>query len=579
MSDLGKISFLKGSERFKGANDQDIGVQIPLSNTVKELEEFQRNISVSLEDVYDNERQEGNKFIPMAKFSLIFNNSYSGRTLPITNPYSPFNNNLYYVDQLTYKQLELQNPNDTIAWPGLPQYHEFAFIRTDYNVTGYTVGPDAHYIPSPKDNSKLNWSFYVSYCFSSTTSTTLNYAGTNFYAGDGIPFTATKTSFNGSPVWAFTCPVEHGLNSGESIEVKNFNIPTLSTYDVYSFGNGAQDSDKYVVNIYDYGIFPGSTNFDGTLRRIVNNSFAEESKSKYYVRKHKILQTPTNAVLTFAGFENNAFRTVRKFESPQLTPNNVGRVSLKEDSQSYNLSFKDYVDITGLYDNLNRPISEVFFTVINKGRFGWFHYPNTQNVGLKQGWDFNLGPQLNTWWDATNVNSNTNITTQSFGNQNTNTIFYYNSDYSVGDIMDGDFCEWNNFTQTERVISEYYHKFTFNQNVFTIGGNVNNQLGYYYKPHNKFQLSVFSSYVEESDGEIIGNLPNYAYYKIATQEFVWRDKYSYGFIDENGRGVDYPFLNGKHYPYENFIFRVIPEGSNLGQQSTQVSDPITDGCE
>ena len=145
--------------------------------------------------------------------------------------------------------------------------------------------------------------------------------------------------------------------------------------------------------------------------------------------------------------------------------------------------------------------------------------------------------------------------------------------------MDGDFCEWNNFTQTERVISEYYHKFTFNQNVFTIGGNVNNQLGYYYKPHNKFQLSVFSSYVEESDGEIIGNLPNYAYYKIATQEFVWRDKYSYGFIDENGRGVDYPFLNGKHYPYENFIFRVIPEGSNLGQQSTQVSDPITDGCE
>ena len=99
MSDLGKISFLKGSERFKGANDQDIGVQIPLSNTVKELEEFQRNISVSLEDVYDNERQEGNKFIPMAKFSLIFNNSYSGRTLPITNPYSPFNNNLYYVDR------------------------------------------------------------------------------------------------------------------------------------------------------------------------------------------------------------------------------------------------------------------------------------------------------------------------------------------------------------------------------------------------------------------------------------------------------------------------------------------------
>jgi len=578
LSDLGKITFLKGSERFKGANDQNIGLQIPLSNTIKELEEFQRNISISLEDVYNNERQESKNFIPMAKFSLIFSNSYYGLVQPPINPYPQFNNNLYYVNQLTYKQIELQNPNDTIAWAGQPQYHEFAFIRTDYNVTGYTIGPNLHYVPSPKDASKLNWSFYVSYCFSSSTSTTMNYDINNFLAGDGIPFTASKTLLNGSPVWSFVCPVQHGVSNGESVEIKLFNDTSIYTYDVYSLGNGTQDSNLYVFNLYDYGIFNSLTKISGTFKRIVNSSFPEESKSKYYVRKHKILQTPSNSVLTFAGFENNAFRTVRQFESPQLTPNNVGRVSLREDSQSYNLSFKDYVDITNLYDNLNRPVSEIFFTIINRGRFGWFNKPNgNTNFALKQGWEFNLGPQLNPWWEKTNQNSNTNITTNSFTNGSP--IFYYNSEYSVGDIMDGDFCEWNNFTQTERVISEYYHKFTFNPEVFSIGGDVNNQLGYYYKPHNKFQLSVFSSYIEESDGEVIANLPNYAYYKQASQEFIWRDQYPYGFIDENGLGVDYPFLNGKHYPYENFIFRIIPEGSNLSELTNQVSDPIIDGCE
>jgi hypothetical protein len=36
LSDLGKISFLKGSLRYKGANDVDVSLQIPLDNTIKE---------------------------------------------------------------------------------------------------------------------------------------------------------------------------------------------------------------------------------------------------------------------------------------------------------------------------------------------------------------------------------------------------------------------------------------------------------------------------------------------------------------------------------------------------------------
>jgi hypothetical protein len=588
LSDLGKISFLKGSARYKGSTEQSIGLQVPLVNTMKELEEFDRNINVDLAELYDAERQRSPYIYPMAKFSIIFENAYSGTTPTNSNPYPPFNNNLYYINENYYKQLQIQSNGSVIPWGGFPQYNEFDFIRTDYDVTGYTLNSQTdppHYVPMAKDTAKLNWSFYISYPFSSTTSQTMYYtsdAGNAFLftAGDGIPFIMFKTSYNGKSVWQFKCQIPHGLKNGESV-ITSVQSNSINVFDVYSFGDGTQDSEMYIFNIYDIGFTNFTDTLVGTFKRVVNKEYLIESTSRYYVRLHKIIDTPNNANLTYAGFENNAFRTVKKFISPQLSPNFVSRVATKEGSDSYNLSFTDNVDITGLYDNLNRPITELYFTVVNRGRFGWFNKPtgNPLNIALKHGWSFNLGPQLNTWWDNGNPNSLTNVTTTPFTNSYQGRTFYYNNEYNVGDIIKGDFCEFNDFTQEERVISEYYHKFTFNSDNFVIGGGTpNNQLGYYYKPHYKFQLKVFSPYIEESDGQVIAGLPNYAYYKNATQEFIWRDIYPFGFIDENGNGVDYPFMNNKHYPYNNFTFRIIPEGTNI-ISAPSISDPLIDDCE
>ena len=64
------------------------------------------------------------------------------------------------------------------------------------------------------------------------------------------------------------------------------------------------------------------------------------------------------------------------------------------------------------------------------------------------------------------------------------------------------------------------------------------------------------------------------------QSFIWRDIYPYGFIDSAGVGVDFPFLNGSHYPFRNLIFRLIPEGpTSISLTSTAVSLPTTDDCE
>jgi hypothetical protein len=54
--------------------------------------------------------------------------------------------------------------------------------------------------------------------------------------------------------------------------------------------------------------------------------------------------------------------------------------------------------------------------------------------------------------------------------------------------------------------------------------------------------------------------------------------YPYGFVDSSGLGYDFPFLNGVHYPYNNYTFRIIPEGTNYTEQ-TIITQPITDNCE
>ena len=91
-------------------------------------------------------------------------------------------------------------------------------------------------------------------------------------------------------------------------------------------------------------------------------------------------------------------------------------------------------------------------------------------------------------------------------------------------------------------------------------------------------LRDYSDYIETGSIKNMADVPDYSYFSTTYNSFIWRDLYTYGFKDNSGNGVDYPFLNGKHYPYSNFIFRIIPEGSNYKEFNTY-NLPTIDGCE
>ena len=565
--------------RYKTAPKKDSEYKLPLAQNQKLLVEYDRSIIVGLQDVFDKERQESTIFRPAAKFSLIFKNSYAG----FTN-YPPFENNLSYINA---KQSAIDScpPNPSVAWSGLPLYNEFDFIRTDNNVEGYTQPPDEHLKFSNISASTYNWNFFLSYPFSNSTTRKLYYINQNNIAIDwicseGIPFIIETGNENGINIISFKCPVKHGLSVGEAVKL-SINYDGDDIFEIDSLGNGTSGSDEYYFNIINVG-YTGTTfntNITGTAKRIVVKDNPTDTTSKYYVKRHKIITNLSDAILVKAGFEQNIFGTKKKYESSSLTPDNKEKISTIEGSQSYTLSFNNDIDISELLDNQKRPITELFFTAIWVGYFGW-------TDGLKQGWEFNLplspaNAQPNIWWDKTSSPSsasNTGIQTSAYTTTLGSGPFKYNKSLKNGDLIDGDFCEWNDYEQQERVLSKIYHKFTFNGTHFKINSVIpTNPLGYYYQPHHPITLRVFSPYIEEGDTTEV-NIPNYSYYSTTVQKFIWRDLYSYGFIDSDFIGVNYPFLNGKHYPFTNIIFRIIPEGTNYNEQ-TIIPEPTIDDCE
>ena len=593
-----------GSLRFKSSTNTNLLFQVPLVQTAKENVEFDRTLTIQLEELYDKERQKCSIFRPTAKLSLLFSNIYSG----FTN-YYPFSSSLHYTN---IKGL-IDGACGTTTIPfysGYPQYYEFDFMRIDNNISGYTKldsNSDYHQKFVTKSATSYNWTTYLSYAYENDFNKKMQVYDSisglyiNWVASDGIPFILYRSNTQGETLVSFRCMMPHGLSVGDYVELtgigSNLTYNGTNTYQVYSLGDPFFGTEENIFNIYDIG-YTGSTflnNNKGTLKRIVDIANSGETKSKYYVRKHKILTDYENAEINKSGFEQLIFEKESRLESSGYTPNEQSRISLKEGNSVYTLTYNKDIDISRILDNQKRPLSELFFTIIWRGYMGWTlgQKDSIGNYyGLKEGWEFNL-PPFNTitnaptpWWQNTNTNSNVGIPVGTYTTPlgNPSNKFAHILPLNVGDVIDGDYCEWNDYTQTERVISDIYHKFKFNPTYFKYAttGDVfgTNPKGYYYKPHYEVKIRDYSDYLEEAPSQGVVGIPSYSFFSTLDNKFIWRDLYPYGYIDTEGIGVNFPFLNNAHYPYREIFFRLIGEGADYNKiNNSIVVDPTTDNCE
>jgi len=565
---MNKYTLIPSGLRYKGAPSIDEELSITLQQQDQQLTEYDRTQTINLAQVYEDERQTCTVFRPTFKITYLYDNVYDGVTT-----YHPFEYNLYYTDPSRSKQSGI--------WKGFPQYYEFDFYRPNVN--------DSHFSYKSKSAYTYNWMYYLTYPFKNDYDKELTYYSSDdnnitWVASRGIPFTIQRTTQNGNGLISFICIAPHGLTPGEYVEL-SLTYRDSNIFQVYSLGNGKFESDVHVFNVFNIG-YTGSTfnnGVEGTFKRVINPDNLEETKSKYYIKQYKFLTNIEDLAMTKAGFEKNVFNEDKKIEYSSITPNLVTRISQKNSSNTYDVTTNYDLDLANLSDNQKRPINEISLTIVNKGYSGYFNQP-LNRIGIKQGWEFNLTKTTNPWWDLKNEKSNSNVLTSAYTQTNGSTkTFFYNLDLKKGDVMDGDFCEWNDYEQTERVVSSYYHKIKFNQDVFqSTPDYTTNPPGYYYKPHNSMTLKVFSDYIEKGELETIDATPSWAFYSKADEQFRWRDLYTYGYIDNLGRGVDYPFMNTAQYPYSNVVFRLIPEGINYNDNldgSDVAFKPLVDECE
>jgi hypothetical protein len=564
---MNKFEIVPSSLSFKSAPIVDQQVNIELNQTQKELTQYVRNNSLSLEQLYQDERQASSRFRPAFKIQYLYDNTLTG-----TTGYNPFKNNLYYVEPTQSKLSGI--------WKGFPQYYEFDFFRPRID--------DGHINYRASSAYTYNWTYYLSYAaendFTKPMQATYQGETINWVSGDGIPFIVFKSTQGGANIISFQCLMPHNLTIDNFVEL-SLTYEGENVFGIFSFGDSNYESSNYIFNILDIG-YTGTTFSDGitgTFKRVLDPNNLVGTRSEYYVRKNRIVFNEQDIIVTKTGFEINAFPNEKKLEFSSITPNDITRISQKTSSLTYNVTLAKDLVLSGITDNHNRPVGEIFLSIINKGFSGYFN-KSSNGFGLKQGWVFNINNVITPWWSEFNQNSYTNIPVDSYTRTNgTTETFYYNRVLNPGELLDGDFCEWNDFNQYELVVSRYVQKIQYNQEVFTTEITpTGNPQGYYYLPHNTMVLRVFSDYIETAPSNQVENIPTWAYFSEQAQQFRWREPYLYGEFDELDRGTNFPYLNRAHYSFSYQIFRLIPEGSNYQEVLSGFNipiQPIIDDCE
>lgn len=230
--------------------------------------------------------------------------------------------------------------------------------------------------------------------------------------------------------------------------------------------------------------------------------------SNKYVINYKILAKNSDIDLMYGGFSINIYN-------------------------DKNYIFSNGIDIytDGKVDMFNKPISKLYL---------YINYKQIANgLGINQSVerkDYNIS---------------------SDGNNFSLVSFPYIS-YNVGDVIYGDLVSYikENFIEESLNEQEYYITVPYSTGV----------LKFKYRPLIEYKIRDYSTI--DSTGNINSPtidenpIPSYAVQLDSNGNYLWRELLDFGFIEPDTNpsvGVDFPFINGSHYVFNNIIFSNEPD--------------------
>jgi hypothetical protein len=403
--------------------------------------------------------------------------------------------------------------------------------------------PDVSPYHAPTMQPVKNWELVITYPkFSDKTHKMVN---------GGLLIVETQTTnVSTRPMTAIGMPCHHNLSIGDTVRITGTNGYD-GDHEVVTLGlsNGDYKNYYFVINVPN----TGTINNTSRIKKIVDGV-----ESEYYFRKFRKIKTRATAVIETDDYETYQVGFSENFFNDQIIQ----------------YVFNEDIDVSDLTDNLGRPLSEIYLTMVKTDSNGLF---SNVSSGIETPFMNRLNTSnLNTYLkdipainkihnggalpfpSHTPLENNVKITDN---NGLPNNIDYY-----------GDLVEYNITTLNEVILATVSHRFnTVSREtpasinyVSTTPTDVNGQPtyaqinlgprqeGYHYQAHHQIKIREFSNYIEEGD-EFTEGIPDYAV-NMGDGRYLWRDLLDIGFNQTDEKPLDYPFLNGSHYMYQNHCF-------------------------
>ena len=464
------------------AVNQDFGVKIALSNTAKLLPDNEIDYRINSATQFNVERQACSTY------------RFVGDITP------NFTNVLFDITQESLSALT----NSNVEVPLLEQNGWFGYYKPNSNkLCDYQeLAPDRNNFTLVPNNNINNWELLLTYPYSADT--THNLVVNGLLIVDKVSITS-----GGKDMIGFTTPVKHNLVAGDTVRITGLG-GLDNDFNVVQTGDNLGNDTEYIFVID----LPSTTAISANTRmKRLNNG----QESTYYFRLFKSISDNNDYEFYNLAFSNNLYNdTIAQF------------------------AFNSDIDVSKFSDNLGRPLSELYVTMIKQS--------NSEFSIIKSGLDIPYIGNLVEFPSIPDIRRIHNVSSYS-------TVSHIPLETSVlgtNNLFYGDVVEYNNYDVEEIILGEVSHRFnTLNRDNTTINSeNTPRPEGYYYKPHHLIKIRQYSNYIEQGDISLY-NLPSYAQ-DLGDGRFLWRDLLSIGYNDVNDTVLDYPFLNGRHYLHTSF---------------------------
>ena len=546
---VGRVKYRLNKTQYQGAANVDSYFNVGLESEIKLLPPGKINRLVNVGDIFNNERTASTRYriintlLPVFS-NVLFNitgdkgpnnfNDPNGITYDKSYGYQtfdgylfkvdPFDNNFTGSNDLTYRESFEKHLKEVDGW--------FGFYDPDVRKQGfcnfYDLEPTRYRFDLSSSLNIKNWDFTITYPYKSESN--------HYLVSNGLLITTARNRvMGGVDMVEFGSAVPHNLTVGDTVRLTNMPASSMNgDFNVIALGleNGDNKDTFFVVEID-----PTTATLDNlfTTGRMKRLYYGKEVR--YYLRKFKKIKAyDTQSELT-----NTIYKSY-----PIAFSQNI------YSDQNYQITFNDDIDVSDLTDNLGRPLSELYLTMVKTksddiftkviSGFDMYDYPGNVITNTIDGRSVSnirkmhtSSPPLAPFISHTPVESDVRIVNQD----------YY-----------GDICEYSKYEVKETVLINIMHRFNTVDREITaskpiLGGVIDGTRneGYIYYPHQKIKIREYSNYVEQGDTSV-GDVPEYAE-DLGDGRYLWRDLLPIGVNDGQEETLDYPFLNGCHYMYQN----------------------------